>query len=134
MCIAQCFVALQWEKDKECSAVCPNPWAANITTPNQEKELGSVPRPPPATLCRDAQQGASPGEPPPLPMDPQAGQTLPPCLLQLVEGVCGVVPGRAEAEDLVVLLQSCLPAFCTAVRHLEQGDSAGIRCGSRRMS
>lgn len=27
--------------------MCPNPWAANITTPNQEKELGSVPGPPP---------------------------------------------------------------------------------------
>lgn len=57
---------------------------------------------------------------------------LPPCLLQLVEGVRGVIPGRAEAEDLVVLLQSCLPAFCTAVRHLERGDSSGTACGSRK--
>lgn len=74
---------------------------------------------PPATLGRDAKQGASPGEPPLLPVEQQAGQVLPPRFLQLVERVCGVVPGRAEAEDLVVLLQSCLPAFCTAVRHLE---------------
>lgn len=81
---------------------------------------------PPATLWRDAQRGASPAEPPPLPVEPQAGQALPPCLLQLVEGVCGVIPGWAEAQDLVVLLQSCLPALCTAVCHLERGDRAGI--------
>lgn len=87
---------------------------------------------PPATLCRDAKQGASPGEPPPLPVEQQAGQALPPRLLQLVERVCGVISGRAKAEDLVVLLQSCLPAFCTAVRHLERGDSTGIGCGSRK--
>lgn len=65
----------------------------------------------------------SPGEPPPCPVEQQAAQALPPRLLQLVQGVCGVVPGRAEAEDLVVLLQSCLPALCTAVCHLERGDS-----------
>lgn len=46
---------------------------------------------------------------------------LPPCLLQLVEGVRGVVTGWAKAEDLVVLLQSGLPAFSTAVRYLERG-------------
>lgn len=87
---------------------------------NQKEELGNVPRPSPPS--RDAKQGARPGEPPPLPVEQQAAQALPPCLLQLVEGVCGIVPGRAEAEDLVVLLQSCLPAFCTAVRHLQRGD------------
>lgn len=58
-----------------------------------------------------------------MPVEQQAGQALPPCLLQLVEGVRGVVPRWAEAEDLVVLLQSCLPAFCTAVRHLERGTA-----------
>lgn len=46
-CAAQCFVALDWEKNKECSAGCPNPWAANITSSNQEEEPGSIPRPSP---------------------------------------------------------------------------------------
>lgn len=60
------------------------------------------------------------GQPPPLPVSNRWVDPLPPCLLQLVEGVRGVITGRAKAEDLVVLLQSSLPALSTAIRHLEQ--------------
>lgn len=49
------------------------------------------------------------------------GRDLPPCLLQLIEGVSGVILGWAWAQDLVVLLCSCQPTFCTAVHHLLGG-------------
>lgn len=102
--------------------------------PNQQMELGSVPRPPPPS--RHTRQGCkakmvlSPGPRQShlaqeshllrLWSDRQVGP-LPPGLLQLVERVHGVITGRAKAEDLVVLLPSRLPAFSAAVRHLERG-------------
>lgn len=49
------------------------------------------------------------------------GGDLPPRLLQLIEGVPGVILGWAWAQDLVVLLRSCQPTFCTAVHHLLGG-------------
>lgn len=49
------------------------------------------------------------------------GRDLPPCLLQPIEGVPGVTLRWAWAQDSVVLLRSCQPAFCTAVHHLLGG-------------
>lgn len=46
---------------------------------------------------------------------------LPPCLLQLIERMQGVVLGGAWAQDPVVLLSGCQPTFCTAVHHLLEG-------------
>lgn len=43
---------------------------------------------------------------------------LPPCLLQLIERVQGVILGGTWAQDLMVLLSSCQPAFGTAIHHL----------------
>lgn len=46
---------------------------------------------------------------------------LPPCLLQLIERMQGVILGGAWAQDPMVLLSSCQPTFCTAVHHLLEG-------------
>lgn len=46
------------------------------------------------------------------------GRNLPPCLLQLIKRMQGVILRGAWAQDPVVLLRSCQPTFCTAVHHL----------------
>jgi len=103
--------------------------------PSQQAQPASVPRPPPPSShptqgCK-ARMVLSPGptqchpaqESHPLCLwSIRQVAPLPPCFLQLVEGVRGVVTGRAKAEDLVVLLQSGLPAFSAAVCHLQWGE------------
>lgn len=42
----------------------------------------------------------------------------PPCFLQLIERMQGVILGGAWAQDLMVLLGSGQSTFCTAVHHL----------------
>lgn len=60
---------------------------------------------------------------------------LPPGFLQLIERVQGVILGGPWAQDLMILLSSRQPTFCTAVHHLvEWGDvsTPGSGHGVRR--
>lgn len=57
---------------------------------------------------------------------------LPPCLLQLIERMQGVILGGAWAQDPMVLLSSCQPTLCTAVHHLLEGGGQQLRLVKHR--